>query len=314
MGAELRFDGRVAVVTGGGRGLGRAFARLLAARGAAVLVNDVGVSSDADRYPPEPDAAEAAIAVAAEIVAEGGTAVSSTADVADEHGARSVVDEALAAFGRLDIVINNAGIVLDGAFLDQTVDDLRALWSVHVGGAFRVTRAAWPHLAGQGYGRVVNVGSIAGLLVGVGGHSAYDAAKGGLAGMTRSLATEGAPLGIQVNGLLPTATTRAALSVQRSYDRGIAFEPEQVAAVAAWLAHEECPVSGRYFAAGAGRVGEVFTSAARGYQCPTPAAFTLEHVRDEWAAIRSTADAMSPATVAEYNAFRIGIYQDVVGS
>ena len=234
------------------------------------------------------------------------------ADVADPAGAASVVADAVAAFGRVDIVINNAGIVVDGALADATPEALRAAWGVHVGGAFNILSAAWPHLAAQGYGRIVNVGSIAGLLVGVAGHTPYEVAKGGLAGLTRALATEGEPLGIAVNALLPTADTRSAASVPRGYDRGARFEARHVAPVAAWLAHEDCRVNGRFFAAGAGRVGEVFTSAAAGYQCARPAEFSLEHIRANWEVVKSPAAAVTPGSIGDYNAFRMAIYEAAV--
>ena len=309
---ELRFDGRVVVITGAGRGLGREFARLLAARGAAVVVNDIGVAADAHRYGAEARDPMVAQKVVDEIVASGGRAVANTADVADPVTAATVVADALEHFGRVDIVINNAGIIVGGQLAAADAAAMQAAWGVHVGGAYYVLLAAWPHFLEQGYGRVVNVGSTAGLLLGIADHTPYDVAKGALAGMTKALAIEGQPAGILVNGLLPSATTRSAGSVSRPYERGAGFDPRHVAPVAGWLAHEECTVFGRIFAAGSGRVGEVFTSAAAGYQCPEPAEFSLEHVRDNWSTIRSADGAMTPANVAEYNAFRMSIYEAAV--
>jgi NAD(P)-dependent dehydrogenase (short-subunit alcohol dehydrogenase family) len=316
-GGPVRFDGRVAVVTGSGRGLGRQTALFLAARGAAVVVNDVGVSADAARYGEDPCddpyASDVAYGVVDEIEAAGGRAVANVSDVANPISAASAVADAVRSFGRVDIVINNAGVVVERPFEELTTADMTTAWSVDVGGAFHVLKAAWQHMREQGYGRVVNVGSSAGFVVGhPAGYAAYDVANGGLAGMTRALAAEGAPLGILVNALLPSAVTRSHIWDEASGGGGIDFDIARVAPVAAWLAHENCRVHGRFFAAGAGRVGEVYTSAASGYQCPQPSGFSLEYVRDNWTTVKSTAGSVSPTSSADYNAFRVGIYDSTV--
>jgi NAD(P)-dependent dehydrogenase (short-subunit alcohol dehydrogenase family) len=311
----LRLDGQVAIVTGAGRGLGRRFALELASRGAWVIVNDIGVSADAARYAVDdegdPYASDVADGVAAEIVDLGGIALANRADISQEEGAASTIADALENFGRIDAVVNNAGIVITGALPALTTADLRQALDVHVVGPFNICRSAWPHMASRRYGRIVNVGSIAGTLFGVPAHSAYDAAKGGLAGLTRSLAAEGGELGIRVNSILPTATTRSAASVQRSYERGPGFGTEAVAPLVTWLIHSECQVSGKFFAVGAGRVGEVATAASAGYQSGSPERLNAEEIRDHWDAVCSRDSTIEPRDAADFNAFRTRIRDGV---
>jgi NAD(P)-dependent dehydrogenase (short-subunit alcohol dehydrogenase family) len=190
--ADLRFDGRVAVVTGGGRGIGRAHARLLAARGAHVVVNDLGVALQGGRPESEP-----ARDVVAEIEAAGGTAVADGSDVAKTDGAEALVGKALDSFGRVDIVVNKAGIIRWAPFPEVDADDLAAHLSVHAAGSFNVSRAAWPQMTAQGYGRIVMTTSSA--IFGAPTLVSYGAAKGAIVGLARSLATAGAEHGIAVN-------------------------------------------------------------------------------------------------------------------
>jgi NAD(P)-dependent dehydrogenase (short-subunit alcohol dehydrogenase family) len=311
----VRFDGRVAVVTGAGRGLGREFALLLAARGARVVVNDIGLSADAARYSAADTAEHRLVArhVAEEITDGGGQAVANTSDVSDPAGGSGIINDALDAFGRVDIVINNAGVLPYAPFDELTFADMSKAFAVHVGGAFNVTRAAWPHLREQGYGRVINVASSVGIVYGNQNYAAYAAAKGALLGLTRVMAFEGAPLGIKANGLLPNAQTRGSssvLAVQNAADEVIR-SPALVAPAACWLAHEQCDATGEFFAVKAGGMRKIFISAAEGFQASAPARFSPEMIRDNWSQVCDRRPAISPTTEAEYNAFRNDQYRRV---
>ena len=280
---ELRWDERVAVVTGAGRNLGRAYALLLAARGARVVVNDLGVAiNDTDGAGPAPDTNPAG-AVVDEIVANGGTAVVSTDSVATPDGGAAIVQTALDTFGRLDVVINNAGVVRQAPFAGYGPGFVEDELTSQLGGHFNVTRAAWPHLVSAGSGRVLNLSSGAGLW-GVPGMTGYAAAKLGVVGFTRALALEGAEHHIGVNVMAPCAKTRpggfgpipasAALHEWLSLD--------QVAPVAAWLVHEDCPVSGECFSVGGGYIGRVSVAVNEGWRGRP---LTPESVRDHWATV-----------------------------
>jgi NAD(P)-dependent dehydrogenase (short-subunit alcohol dehydrogenase family) len=282
---RTRYDGRVAVVTDGESELGRRVSELLAERGAAVVVNG----------------GDGAAHVAEQIRSSRGRAVSCAANLVDPQGAATAVADAVRSFGQIDIIVNNAGSSVDARFQALTTRLMVDAWTSRVSAAFNVLKAAWPHLNAQGYGRVVNVSAVTGLLDGrVSGRVADDVAYGGLIGMTRALAASGSPAGIRVNAVLlsPEAGDGAGAS-------DVAF----VAPLVAWLAHEDCLVGGKFVTAESGRVMEVFASAAAGYQCRQPSAFSAEDVRENWATVRSTAGSTSPMTSAEYNAFRVGIYE-----
>ncbi|MFT4190057.1 MAG: SDR family NAD(P)-dependent oxidoreductase, partial [Comamonas sp.] len=201
MSSTYRFDGRVAVVTGAGRGIGRAYARLLAERGARVVVNDLGGTADGSGADDHP-----ARRTADEINAAGGTAVADLHDVSTPEGGQAIVDAALEHFGRIDIVINNAGTVRYAAFPDITLDNLQHHIAVHLYGAFNTTQAAWPHFARQGYGRIVLTGS-AGMF-GMDNNLSYAAAKAAMIGFANSAALTGAAHGIKINTIAPNALTR----------------------------------------------------------------------------------------------------------
>jgi len=240
--AELRFDGKAAIVTGGGRGLGRAYARLLGARGCQVLVNDPGVTT---RGATESEGA--AEQVAEEIRAGGGLAVADRNSVVG--GAEVVVEHALDEFGRLDVVINNAGITGGGAFDEMPAADFDLLVDTHYGGAVGVSRAAWPHLKHSGAGRIVNMSSAS--VFGTPFTSPYVSSKAGIFGLTRALAAEGAYSGIGVNAVMPAAYTR--MTAQLPDDNGFRsfletwFPPEKVAPFVVFLAHESTRLNGETF-------------------------------------------------------------------
>jgi NAD(P)-dependent dehydrogenase (short-subunit alcohol dehydrogenase family) len=288
--AALRFAGRVAVVTGAGRGIGRAHAMLLAARGASVVVNDRGGSMEgvgADSGP--------AADVVAEIIAAGGTAVADTSDISSNEGGRAVVERALEEFGRIDILVNNAGIVRWAGMPEVDADNLDSHLAVHVGGSFHTVRAAWPHMVEQGYGRIVMTTSSG--VFGLPTNTSYAAAKGAVIGLTRSLATAGAKKGIKVNALAPAAMTRMAGPAPDDADATMA--PELVAPMVAFLAHEDCPVTGEIYAAGAGRFARIFLASTPGY---VDTAATPEDIAAHWAQINDETGYAVPANLMAWSA------------
>src|SRR5687768_2499926 len=232
--SDLGFDGKVAIITGAGGGLGRSHALELARRGALVVVNDLGGATDGTGA-----STTAAQAVVDEIAAAGGEAVANYDSVATPEGGEAIVKTALDTYGRVDIVINNAGILRDKAFHNMTPDLLDPVLDVHLRGAFNVTRPAWKTMREQGYGRVVNTASAAGIL-GNFGQTNYGAAKMGLVGFTRVLAVEGAKYNIKANAIAPIAKTRMTEELLGPMADKLA--PELVTPVVAWLVSEECPV------------------------------------------------------------------------
>ena len=273
--ADLGFQDRVAVITGAGGGLGRQHALLLASRGAQVVVNDLGGSVSGEGGDVGP-----AETTAKEINELGGVAVADTNSVATPEGGAAIIQTALDAFGRVDIVINNAGILRDKAFHNMTQEMIDAVLDVHLRGAFNVTRPAWTAMREQRYGRVLNTASNAGIL-GNFGQANYGAAKMGLVGLTRVLAIEGAKYNIKVNAIAPVAATR--MTMELFGPMAEKLDPALVSPIAAWLVHEECPVTGEVYSAAGGRIARFFVGLTPGYFNPQ---LTLEDVRDHFDDIR----------------------------
>lgn len=267
---ELRFDGRVAVVSGAGGGLGREYALLLASRGAKVVVNDLGT----DRHGGGRDSTMAQNVVD-EIRAAGGEAVANGDTVATPDGGRAIVEAALDSFGRIDILVHNATINRPGAFRDLAWEDFSAVLDVHVGGAFHLAKAAFPRMCDQGYGRVVLVASIAGLY-GEKNLSAYATGKGAVMGLANALAMEGAEHGVTANCIVPAARTR--LAEGRDTDGFPPWGSDLVAPAVGWLAHESCRASGEMYVALAGRIAQAYVAETRGVFRPE---WTIEQVAQQ---------------------------------
>jgi NAD(P)-dependent dehydrogenase (short-subunit alcohol dehydrogenase family) len=265
--SQLRFDGRVAIVTGGGRGLGRSYARLLAARGASVVVNDNGAALDGSGGSEEP-----AKGVVEEILAAGGVAVADTRSVATAEGGEAIVAHALDSFGRIDIVINNAGILRDKSFHNMTHEMWDAVHGTHLRGAFNVTKPAYVKMRAQGHGRIVMTSSPSGTY-GNFGQANYSAAKMGLVGLARTISAEGAKFDIKANVVSPNAATR--MTEGLTGELGPHMAPEKVAPVVAFLCHESCSLAGEILTAGAGRIARVFVGEAAGIFKPSA---TIEDV------------------------------------
>jgi NAD(P)-dependent dehydrogenase (short-subunit alcohol dehydrogenase family) len=267
----------VAVITGAARGLGRAYALLLGSRGAKVVVNDTGGSLKGEGVDAGP-----AEAVAREIRAAGGDAVACTDTVAAAAGGASVVQAALDHYGRIDILIHNAGIVRAAPLKEMTQEDFDAVLDVHLRGAFHVVRPAFARMCEARYGRIVLTSSIGGLY---GNHrqANYGVAKAGVIGLANVVALEGAAEGVKCNVIVPGAVTRMAegLDVQAFPP----MTPEMVAPVVAWLAHESCSISGEMLISIAGRVARAFIAESRGVYSD---AWSVEKVAEQMAAIRDT--------------------------
>lgn len=284
----LRFDGKVAIVTGAGAGLGRSHALALAARGARVLVNDLGGGAHGDGA-----GTHAADAVVAEIRASGGEASANYDSV--EHG-DAIVQAAVDAFGTVDIVINNAGILRDVSFHKMSEQDWDLIYRVHLLGSMRVTQAAWPILRDKHYGRIVMTTSAAGLY-GNFGQANYSAAKLGLLGLAQTLAEEGRSRNLHVNVIAPVAASRLLSTVlpQEVLDL---LKPESVTALVAWLCHERCEETKGLFEVGAGYVGKLRWQRSGGVFFPQNG-FSPEHVRSRWDEIADFAAATHPSSTTD---------------
>ena len=292
--ADLGFDGKVAVITGAGGGLGRQHAQLLASRGALIVVNDLGGSIDGSGG----GSAGPAQLVVDEIKAAGGEAVADTNSVATPEGGAAIVQTAVNTFGRVDIVINNAGILRDKAFHNMTPDLFEPVFDVHLRGAFHVTQPAFAKMREQGYGRIISTSSAAGVF-GNFGQANYGAAKMALVGFTRVLAVEGAKYNIKANAIATLALTRMTEGLIGGGEFGAKVDPALISPIVAWLAHEDCPVSGELYSAGGGRVARIALAEAPGFY---KADLSLEDVRDQFEQIRDLEGYNVPANLSEETA------------
>ena len=277
----IRFDGKVAVVTGAGGGLGRSHALELARRGAKVVVNDLGGAVDGTG-----GNSEAALAVVEEIKSAGGEAIVNGSSVSDRAGAEKIIQDTLDAFGRIDILINNAGILRDRTFKKMTLDDFQLVLDVHLMGSVNCTRAAWDHMVNQKYGRIVMTTSSSGLY-GNFGQSNYGAAKLALVGFMNTLKLEGAKYGVKVNTIAPVAATRMTQDIMPK-ELLDALRPELVTPAVLYLASEDAP-DGTIVEAGAGYYSKVHIVEGQGVHLPGDV--TVDDVAANWSKISDMSDA-----------------------
>jgi NAD(P)-dependent dehydrogenase (short-subunit alcohol dehydrogenase family) len=278
---DVSFEQRTAVVTGAGQGLGRAYALELARRGARVVVNDV-----------RPEQAQAVVAT---ITGDGGEAVASSDSVSTVDGGRAIVQAALDAFGTVDVVVNNAGIVRDRSFAKMVPEEVEAVLDVHLRGAFHVTQPAFAAMREQGYGRILFVTSGSGLF-GNFGQANYAAAKMGVVGLARTVAIEGAKYGIQANAIAPLARTPMTDGL---FGGAIDdFRPEEVVPMALFLVSEGCALTGEVFSAGGGRFARVVIGVTSGWVAGDDDP-SVEDIRDHLEEIQTVGDLATPGSLAE---------------
>jgi NAD(P)-dependent dehydrogenase (short-subunit alcohol dehydrogenase family) len=289
--SEVRFDGRVVIVTGAGNGLGRSYALEMGARGANVVVNDLGGSAFGDGA----DKAAADVVVD-QIRAAGGTAVANYDSVTDGE---KIVQTALDNFGKIDVVINNAGILRDKTFHKMTDQDWELIYHVHVKGAYKVSHAAWPHMRDQNYGRLIFTASAAGIY-GNFGQTNYSMAKLGLHGMAQTLALEGRSKNILVNTIAPIAGSRLTETVMPK-ELVDALRPEFVMPLVLKLCDENSRETGGLFEVGAGFIAKLRWERSKGKSFSLSAGFSPEAINDAWDAITDFTDADHPTTLAESN-------------
>lgn len=285
---DLRFDGRVVVVTGAGNGLGKSHALEFAKRGAAVVINDLGGAGDGSGID-----SSVASQVVKEIEAMGGRAIANTDSV--EDGTR-IIQEALDTFGRIDVLVNNAGILRDTAFHKMDDATWDAIYRVHLLGTFRTTRAAWDAMRTAGYGRILMTTSAAGIY-GNFGQANYSAAKLGILGLANTLAVEGAAKGVLTNTIAPTAASRLTATVMPKQMLD-ALAPEYVTPLAAYLCHEGSQENGSVFEVGGGWVAKLRWEQARGAMFK-PGTLTAESLAERWSEVVSFTDARHPTNIQD---------------
>ncbi len=289
--SEVRYDGRVAVITGAGGGLGRSHALELAKRGAQVVVNDLGGAMDGSG-----SGSAAADVVVKEIQEAGGTAVANYDSVSTPEGGEAIVQTALDNFGQVDILINNAGILRDKSFAKMTPEEIALVLDVHLRGAFYVSQPAFRAMKERNYGRMVHTASAAGVF-GNFGQANYGAAKMGMVGLSNVLSQEGGKYNIKSNVIAPIAETRMTTGIFDQMQLDLA--PRYVTSMVAYLCSEECELSHEIFSVGAGRFARVFIGLCQGYTNTAEDGGTLENVRDNIEQIRNPEGYVIPGNAAE---------------
>ena len=283
----LTFEEKVAVITGAGNGLGRSHALLLGSLGAKVVVNDLDGSTSG-----EGNDATVADGVVNEIRAAGGEAVANPDSVTDGE---KIIQCALDNFGRVDIVVNNAGILRDKSFHKMSDEDWDLVYQVHLQGAWKVSRAAFPHMRDQGHGRFVMTTSAAGIY-GNFGQANYSACKLALHGLSQTIAVEGRGKGVHANTIAPIAASRLLGTVMNEEAMAL-LKPELVSPLVAWLCHEDCKSTGELFEVGAGWISRVRWERSQGAFFD-PAGFGVDDVQDAWEKINDFSDATHPTSTA----------------
>ena len=282
---KFDYAGRVVIITGAGRGIGRDYALAFAARGASVVVNDLGSTLAGASSAERP-----ADAVVADIIAAGGRAVASHDSVSTAEGATAIIETALKAFGRIDTLINNAGILEMKPFTDVTLEGLERHLSVHVIGTFLMCKAVWPHMIGRGYGRIVN--TVSGGMFGLPRLTEYGPAKGAVFAFTRGLALEAIEHGIRVNAIAPQAATRmlqaAALAPELRAQLEQKMKTTLVSPGALYLGHELCTLNGETLAVSGGKVCRIGLTYNEGFTDP---ALTPDMISERLAEVLDEASA-----------------------
>jgi NAD(P)-dependent dehydrogenase (short-subunit alcohol dehydrogenase family) len=289
--SELRYDGRVAVITGAGGGLGKTYAKLLGARGAKVVVNDLGGSADGSG-----GGTSMADQTVKEIVEAGGQAVANYDSVATPEGGEAIIKAALDNFGKVDIVINNAGILRDKTFAKLEPAELEIVLDVHLKGAFFVSQPAFRAMKDAGYGRFVFTSSGAGIF-GNFGQTNYAAAKCGLVGLSNVIALEGAKYNIKSNVIAPIAKTRLTEQLLGAF--ADALDPNFVTPLVAYLVSEQCEQTHEIYSVGGGRYARVFIAACQGWAAPNRKVPTPEEIQANLGKIRDQADYLIPGSANE---------------
>jgi NAD(P)-dependent dehydrogenase (short-subunit alcohol dehydrogenase family) len=288
--SEIRYDGRVAVITGAGGGLGKTYARMLASRGASVVINDLGGASDGTG-----GGTSMADQTVKEINEAGGKAVANYDSVATPEGGAGIIQTAVDNFGKVDIVINNAGILRDKSFAKLEPQHLEAVIDVHLKGAFYVTQPAFRVMKENSYGRIIFASSGAGIF-GNFGQTNYGAAKMGLVGLSNVLAVEGAKSNIKCNVIAPIAKTR--LTEQLLGGMSDALDPKFVTPLVAYLSSEDCELTHEVFDVGGGRYARIFVGLGKGWTTAKGKVPSVEDIADNMEAIRNTDGYTIPDSIA----------------